>query len=311
MEDNKDDIIRKIRILKALDTDIRENKRIDISRGYEMTFRKIRKRFRKQWIHHVLNKAAAILVIPLIISTSVLFYMQVGEHDDLVSSQSFIEISAVPGAIVKTKLPDDSEVWLNSGSSLRYPTQFTSEKREVELSGEAFFEVKTNPEQPFEVSTSFGMKVIARGTAFNVNAYEDEATLETVLQRGRVDMVWKMEETTLSPGEIALYERSTGQLSKSVVNIDEKIAWKEGLLIFRKTSLDDVFKKLSRRYNVNIILHKETKIDYRIRATFSTETLEQILNVLKMAAPITWSVKKMEQNSDFTYPQQCIEVWVK
>lgn len=312
MEDKKDSIHRKIGMLIELDTDIQENKRIDVAKGYRQTRLKIQKQSRTQWIFRTLNRAAAILVIPLLTSTCVLMYMQQnsGKKPDTVL-MAYTEISAVPGAIIKATLPDESEVWLNSGTTLRYPNQFASDKREVELAGEAFFEVKASMDHPFEVLTPSGMKVIALGTAFNVNAYEDEAVFETVLRNGRVEVVRGVQKVTLSPGEIAVDDRLSDRLHKSSVNVDEKTGWKEGLLIFRNTSLDDVFKRLARHYSVEIVLHKETQVDYRIRATFSTETLEQILDVLKIATPITWSTEKMPQNKDLTYPQKRIDVWIK
>lgn len=311
MNDQNDNILRKLRILKELGEDIEENKKIDISKSYSRTRLKIQKQSRKQWVFRTFNRAAAILVIPLLISTFVLLYMQHGEKRTGAFLPTYTEVTAVQGAIIKTILPDESEVWLNSGTTLRYPNQFASDKREVTLTGEAFFEVKASKEHPFEVTTPDGMKVIAYGTAFNVSAYEEDAIFETVLQNGSVEVVHGTEKTTLFPGEVAIHDRSDGQLHKSLVNIDEKTGWKEGLLIFRNTSLDDVFKRLSRHHSVEITLHKETQVDYRVRATFSTETLEQILDVLKMAAPITWSVEQKSQNEDLTYPQKRIEVWIK
>jgi ferric-dicitrate binding protein FerR (iron transport regulator) len=313
MKDNKDTIRYKIKMLKELDADIRENKEIDVSAGYKQTRLKIQKQSRTQWIRRTLTRAAAIAVVPLLVSTFTLAYIQIRESRARAGAeaQAFTEITAVPGAIVKTTLPDKSEVWLNSGTTLRYPNRFAPDKREVTLTGEAFFSVKTNPEHPFEVTAFSGIKVIARGTAFNVNACEEEAFFEAVLQNGRIDVIRNAEKVVLFPGEIAFHDRLTGHLHKSAVNIDEKTGWEEGLLIFRNASLDDVFKRLSQRYNMQIILHKETTVDYRIRATFSTETLEQILDVLKIAAPITWSVQKAQPGNHPAHPRQCIEVWVK
>ncbi len=312
MENNKNNIQHKILTLRALDADIQENKNINKAEAYRKTRKKIEKISYQKSMLHFLNRAAAILILPLLISTTILSYMFLTEKkEDKLTSVTFTEVTALPGMIVKTQLPDLSEVWLNSGSTLRYPTQFSSEKRAVDLTGEAFFEVQSNPEHPFEVKTSDGVTVIAKGTSFNVNAYPEDLITETVLQEGVIDVHYKEKNISVLPNELISIDKASGLLKKSGAHIEEKTGWKDGLLIFRNTPLDETFKRISRRYNVEIVLHKETNTDYHIRATFSSETLPQVLNILKIAAPIRWSVKDMHQNSDSTYSKQKVDVWIK
>jgi ferric-dicitrate binding protein FerR (iron transport regulator) len=312
MENNQEDILHKIHILKALETDIQENKSINKAEGYRKTRKKIQKISRKQSFAYFLNRAAAVLIIPLLISTSILSYILLTKRDtNGLAPVTFAEITAQPGTIIKTQLPDLSEVWLNSGSTLRYPTQFSAGKRTVELTGEAFFEVQSHPEHPFEVSTYNGIRIIAKGTSFNVNAYPEDPIAEATLQEGLIDVCYKKQDIAMVPNEIISIHKTSGRLEKSTVNIDEKIGWKDGLLIFRNTPLDEVLRKISRRYNVEIVLHRETNTDYRIRATFSSETLLQILNILKIAAPIRWAEGEMHQNPDSSYSRQQIDVWIK
>jgi len=312
MNQTEENILNKIKILKALDEDILENKRIKTSEGYRKTLLKIRKRSHKQTVYQTFSKIAAILVLPLLLSTLAFLYVFLSQKNEaLLSYITYTEITAVPGSVIKTQLPDNSEVWLNSGSKLRYPSLFSGEKRTVELTGEAFFDVQTNPDFPFEVETPTGMKVQARGTAFNINAYEDNEIYEVVLQNGKVDVIQNDQLISLSPEEMATLDRVTGQLVKTTTNIEEKTGWKEGLLIFRNTPLEDVFKQLSRRYNVEFSIHNDASVNYRIRATFSTETITQILNVLKLAAPISWSMKEMEQQDDNSFSKQHINIVIK
>ena len=89
---------------------------------------------------------------------------------------------------MQTELPDNSVVWLNSGSSLRYPIRFQDDKRNVELTGEAFFDIQSNSDVPFEVTTPSKLQVIARETKFNINAYRDDLYEEIVLQEGLVEI---------------------------------------------------------------------------------------------------------------------------
>ncbi|MDR2916860.1 MAG: DUF4974 domain-containing protein [Tannerella sp.] len=314
MEQKDTNIQHKIHILKTINADIQEIKNIDKAQGYRKTRRKIEKEARKQTLIQFLNRAAAILILPLLISTTILSYILFQEGDknnELSASVTFTEITALPGTITKTQLPDLSEVWLNSGSTLRYPTSFLSDKRTVELTGEAFFKVQSNPEYPFEVHTDDGVTVTARGTSFNVNAYPEDPVTEATLQEGFVDIHYKGTNIAMTPNEMVSIDKRSEQLKKNTTSIEEKVAWKDGLLIFRNTPLDEALKKISRRHNVEIVLHKETTTNYRIRATFSSETLPQILDILKIAAPIRWSIKEIHQNSDSTYSRQTIDVWIK
>ncbi len=308
--ENKQDIRHKIKILKALDADIKESESINREEAYRQTRIKIRNVSRRRTILSLLNRAAAILILPLIISTIVLSYILIKEKQPL-SPVSYTEVTALPGSIIKTTLPDFSEVSLNSGSTLRYSNSFSSSKRSVELTGEAFFKVQSNPESPFEVQTGEGVTVTAYGTSFNVNAYSDAPVTEAVLKEGSIDVHYKENKIVVNPNEMVRIDKVSGSLKKTKVNIEEKTGWKEGLLIFRNTPLEEALKKISKRYNVEVILHKETNTDYRIRATFSSETLFQVMDILKMAAPISWSEKEREQSPDLSYSGQCIEVWIK
>lgn len=312
MNHTEDNILNKIKILKALDNDIRENKKVDASEGYRKTLFKIKRKSRKQIVYQAFSRVAAILVIPLLVSTLTFLYIFLNQEKDiLLSDIGYTEITAAPGSVIKTQLPDHSEVWLNSGSKLRYPSLFSGEKRVVELTGEAFFDVQTDPDFPFEVELSNEMRVLAKGTAFNINAYNDDEIYEVALQSGRVDVIQNDRLIHLSPKEMATLNRATGQLEKTTINIEEKTGWKEGLLIFRNTPLEEVFKQLSRRYNVEFSIRNEASVNYRIRATFSTETITQILNVLKLAAPISWSIREMEQQDDSSFSKQQIHIVIK
>jgi ferric-dicitrate binding protein FerR (iron transport regulator) len=309
MSEIKENISDKIRILKALEQDIRENKEIDVLKAYRQTYAKIRHQSRKALFFNVFNRVAAIMVIPLLVSTLIFMYLYLYKDSKSLQATTYTEIIAVPGSMIKTSLPDESEVWLNSGSTLRYPSCFSGEKRRVELSGEAFFDVKTNPEFPFEVEIPSGMKILAKGTSFNINAYANDHIREATLLHGKVDAIQNGRVIHLSPGEMASLDINSGQMWKTTVNLKEKTGWKEGLLIFRDTPLEEVFKRLSRHYNVEFNVQNKSSVSYRVRATFSTETITQILDVLKLAAPITWSVKKeMKQQSDLLFSRQHIDI---
>lgn len=158
-------------------------------------------------------------------------------------------------------LEDGSRVWLNAGSTLRYPVQFAGKERRVELlSGEAYFEIKKNNEKPFIVVAN-QMEILAVGTAFNVNSYLAEAgSISTTLAEGKVKVSAKDVIRLLSPGEQAIFYREhDNRIEISEVDLEEVLAWKNGLFVFRSTPLPDVIQQLARWYDVDIEYDKAFK----------------------------------------------------
>ena len=310
MEYTETEIREQIEIVKNIKQDIDIYKNIDVGNGYLKTVRKIKTRSGKLLFIHIFNKAAAILIIPLLISVAYLLSI-VDRDAEVPQNMLYTKITAAPGTVIQTELPDKSTVWLNSGSTLRYPSHFFGDRRKVELVGEGFFDVQTNPDMPFEVTTPSGLQAIAHGTEFDISAYPDDSSEDIVLKEGVVEIIYKNQNIIMKPDNMISLRRDDLSLKKSNVNVEEKTAWVHGRMIFRNSSLEEVMKKLSRRYNVEIALHKENKVDYRIRASFSNETITQIMDYLKIAAPITWSMSDIEQNTDATFSKQKINVQVK
>lgn len=151
-------------------------------------------------------------------------------------------------------LPDGTQVFLNAGSRLVYPTFFADNVREVFLVGEAYFDVKQNKEKPFVVQTN-DIRVRVLGTQFNVSAYPSDNIIETLLVSGRVRLQQNnatifSEATELSPGQLATFSKSERTTQLTNVDIDNYTLWKENLLRFESTDLSRVVKKLERFYNI-------------------------------------------------------------
>lgn len=142
-------------------------------------------------------------------------------------------------------LPDGSKAWLNAASSIRYPVSFVGPVREVEVSGEVYFEVIHNEKQPFIVKAG-GQRIEDIGTSFNVHAYPDEKTFKTTLVEGAV----KVAGTVLKPGSQASIR--DGRLSVLQVDTSQIIAWKNGLFAFHKTPVKEVMRQISRWYDVDV-----------------------------------------------------------
>jgi transmembrane sensor len=148
-------------------------------------------------------------------------------------------------------LPDGSKVWLNAASSLRFPTAFTGKDREVQLTGEAYFEIARNPGQPFKVAVK-GMMVQVLGTDFNIMAYDDEKNIQTTLLEGAVKVNKGTQAVQLKPGQQAELN-TTGSISVSDnVDIEGVVAWKNGYFHFNHESLEGVMRQVSRWYDAEI-----------------------------------------------------------
>ena len=299
---NPDSLLRKAQMLGE---DIKEMESIDVMRAYQRTQRKIKSNRQKR-VYELCMRYAAFLTLPLLISSLALGYLHFHEPE---MEEHYAEVTAATGSIIRYELPDRSVVWLNAGSTLRYPTTFRKERRDVELKGEAYFEVQADQKHPFYVNTASGLSVYVYGTHFNVAAYEDEACIETVLEKGKVNVLLPDEKSvTLNPGEQLLYDKQSHLLTKKEVDVYEKVAWKDGKLIFRNATLENIFKRMERHFNVKIELKNHSGKEYSYRATFRNETLPQILDYLARSAALKWKVEESVQQDDGTFTKKKIVV---
>jgi transmembrane sensor len=146
-------------------------------------------------------------------------------------------------------LSDGTKVWLNSASSIKFPVAFNSNERKVELTGEAYFEVAHDAKRPFRV-VSNQQQVEVLGTHFNINAYNDEDVINTTLLEGSVKVTSANTAITIVPGQQAQFK--DGKINVAAVNVDDAVAWKNGLFNFNDNSIEEVMKQLSRWYDVDI-----------------------------------------------------------
>ena len=257
----------------------------------------------KTW--NITRTVAAILILPLL---SLTLFLQLQKDDMNVVNQ--IEVTSAHGLITKITLPDNSEVWLNSGSTLVYPQRFSGEVRSVGLTGEAYFKVEADKHNCFEVLVQNNVKVRAFGTEFNIDAYKDDDKIETTLVSGNVEVTaGYLDSHILQKGQQATYNKENETMNISSVNLYVKTAWKEGKMIFRRASMDEVVKQLSRRYNVEIELKDSELYDYEYSATFTTESIREILELLEQTAPIECEIleSKLTSNMSFTKKKVIIQ----
>lgn len=178
-------------------------------------------------------------------------------------------------------LSDSSKVWLNSGSVLEFPAQFTENKREIRLvSGEMYIEVAHNSQKPFHVRTSdFNVKVC--GTKFNISAYTDSPQ-SVVLVEGRVSLQSaNKKETFLSPSEQAVYS-DNGTFNTQKVDVNQFISWKNGYLEFNKTSITEVLKQIGRYYNLSFDFDHDVNLQKRTCTgkIYLSENLDNVITTI-------------------------------
>ena len=157
------------------------------------------------------------------------------------------------GGQYRLLLPDGSQVWLNAASSISYPTAFTGSERSVTITGEAYFEIAANAAMPFRVHVNApqGQKDIrVLGTHFNVKAYSDETTVTTTLLEGSVQLG---NAAPLKPGEAGQWRADGTMQVNPHANIEEAVAWKNGLFHFEGADVAEVMRQLSRWYDVDVV----------------------------------------------------------
>jgi transmembrane sensor len=273
----------------------------------------IRQSDNRLWVY--MQRIAAILLIPVTIGT-ILFMRHRSEGYSVSGGPVYNEVYAAFGTRSALKLADSTLVWLNSGSSLRYPDRFTGKNREVDLKGEAYFEVKSDVSHPFIVRTSNFM-VKATGTKFNVLNYESNRISEVTLVSGKVSV----NELTngdksnliskLGPNQHLNYDKQNKTICLRDEDSYKYYAWKDGKLIFRNEPLSDVVKKIGQVFNVDIQLKGSELQEYRYRATFQDESLEEILRLLKLTSPVDYAEIKRTPLPDGSFPKKQVIIFQK
>lgn len=167
------------------------------------------------------------------------------------------KLSTPRGGQFQIVLPDGTKVWLNSATTLRYPTAFTGNNRVVELEGQGYFEVAPNATHPFLVKVPSthrdSMEVQVLGTGFDVMAYADEATVNTTLISGSVRVKEGNTLQTLQPGQQAVMDNDNHAISVRPADIKKVTAWKNGVFVFNNTALPAILREVARWYDVEIV----------------------------------------------------------
>lgn len=234
--------------------------------------------------------AAAILILAIF---SGLAYFAINQT--LISdAQEIITHFNPKGVQTKIQLPDSSVVWLNADSKLSYPITFDEEIREIHLIGEAFFQVKHLSGKPFIIKLPQDQEVKVLGTSFNIKAFQEDEIVETSVVTGKVAFINaadnSQETVLIDPNHKATFNKNSGQIVKEQVDSQEDIAWIEGRLIFRATSLEEIAKTLERTYNVKVYFENESLKLCKITASFQKKEIEEIARLIAIAQEIEYEL---------------------
>ena len=224
------------------------------------------------------------------------------------------KISIPYGATKKIHLPDGTEVLLNAGSELQYAADFNTSHRTVQLSGEAFFDVKKDAERPFIINTG-KMNIRVLGTAFNVKAYPEDKTSEASLIRGAIEVsmhgdpkkkfILRPNEKIVFPNntlpgsnELVALQREGYALSNVSINpVDNSVietAWTNNRLAFMNERFGDIAQQLERKFEVKLHFEDSTAAGLRFTATFEDEDIRETLEALQYSLPFNFRIDKKD-----------------
>ena len=235
------------------------------------------------------QSVAAILIVMLTVAgvfVGLNVYNQ-GYDDNLV-----VQTIVPSGEKSQIVLPDGTKVWVNSASVLSYNTGYGKQNRDVTIEGEAFFDVAHNAEMPFKVLTK-DCEVKVLGTKFNVRSYDSNDQTETALLEGKVEVtLLNGKQVDLNPGQLAVANNVKNELKVIQKSVRNSICWKDNVLKFDNTPLPEVIEKLNYWYGINIHLSNAQQFEEeRFTFTVKTESLSELLSIMKLAQPMEYKIK--------------------
>ena len=200
-------------------------------------------------------------------------------------------VEATKGQIKEIFLTDGTHVWLNSDSKLSFPSNFNNKNREVELQGEAYFEVKSDVENPFLVKTENHI-VKVTGTQFNICEYPESKIIETTLVKGKVKIITGDITKDIFPGQQSSFNTETATIRINKADFEIYTSWKEGRYEFKNESLERIFRIMERWWDVKIEYPESKLINERISGALRRyKPLEQHFEVIKQLVPIKYEIE--------------------
>ena len=234
-------------------------------------------------------KYAAIVI--LLLSLPIFYFL--GKNEVLVDD-SFTTITCVFGDKSTVTLPDGSRAWLNSGSKLTFNNNFQSGYRKVYLEGEAYFSVKKDEKIPFKVKAS-DIEIEVLGTEFNLKAYPDESTISTTLAEGSVEIKSNFQKTVMKPNQKVVFNRADNKMTLyNLKDISPETEWKDGRLVFRNESLEELELKLERWFDVDIVFADQEVKKRRFTGILERESILEVVSYFNYSEYVGYKIKDNE-----------------
>ncbi|MEL7585904.1 MAG: FecR domain-containing protein [Prolixibacteraceae bacterium] len=261
--------------------------RVDTSGAWQKIEVAVKGKSKPVRLIRLLTRVAAILFIPLLLYS--VWSTFLNSPDPANGHFAMQELSSPAGIRSKVCLPDGTTVWLNGESTIRFRVPFVDE-RQVELSGEAYFDVIKNEKAPFFVDAGMA-KIEVLGTRFNCKAYADDELIDIVLVEGKINLQADKNDGNarnfiMKPNEHAVIRRETGETKVAEEDIDKYVAWHQNRLMFENSTLDEVASQLERWYDLDVLILDHEIRGYRYTTTFENETLAHVVELLSLSTPI-------------------------
>ncbi len=242
---------------------------------------KILPKRKNRWISYASAAVAAIVLFIIGIS------IQLPDNHP----QRELIVTVENGQKASVQLPDGSSVRLNSASELRYSPDFGEKNRTVRLVGEAYFDVESQPDNPFIVLTHDNLQVKALGTKFNIKSYPNDALVIGTLLEGKIEVSDGLSSEVLAPYDQVRYHIREETFRKSRVdNAEEAIFWMTDQFIFDKERLEDIAKMLERTYNVTIAFSSPGIKEIRYSGKIKNNSMENVLSLITAVSPIQYTM---------------------
>ena len=259
----------------------------------EEVWERIKRQIHRYRLRRMLFRAAAVL-LPFALLLSL--YYQVNSRVDLFGDTGYEEVYVPKGERLQMMFQDGTKVYLNSDTRLRYPKKFGVSSREIELSGEAYFNVSTNKKRPFIVHLD-GPSIHVTGTSFNVQDYPEEDKITVSLDEGNISMQLVSEkEIPVLPGQQVIYDKEHDACH--IVQGEDMhylSMWKQNIIAFNDAPLSEVMTKLHRWYNVDFEVIGEVPQNLLITLTSEQTILENVLRDLEKIAPLSFEYNAKEK----------------
>jgi len=248
--------------------------------------------------YHLLIAAASVAIL-LITGAFALWIKEKNISGKMASVTSSVVTSE--GEKASIFLPDSTRIVLNSGSSLSYEGSYNIRDRAVKFSGEAYFDVITNPDRPFIVDLG-KIRIFASGTKFNILSFGNEDRIETTLEQGSIGIALQgRESVNINPGQQVVYFKKTGKYIVRNVVTETFTSWKDNKLRFIDTPLEEVLRKIGRKYNVRFEITSSDLLDLEYTGTFIDESIDDVMQMLKTVSPITYKIYYRTTATDIKY----------